>query len=146
MTTTRAEVSFSDIVSEIEKATLQADDRPNHWFAVRVATDGSVYTSEEVSECYSEAEYYGREPHTVTVWTSRGGQQSSPSNGFRYWEPCDPAEAEFWTDGGDSYAMEPDDKHTQPHQLGGIVDFDIDDHTAAGIREEIEACGWLELV
>ena len=38
------------------------------WHYVRVGIDGSVYSGIEASPCCSEDEYYGREPHPVTVW------------------------------------------------------------------------------
>lgn len=65
-------VSLNKIRDAVLDCHLASLERGNGWFAVRVNTDGEIYRSFEPSPCYSEAEYYDRRPHTVTVYTTRG--------------------------------------------------------------------------
>lgn len=47
-TTTTATVSLGEVEKAIVKAMTAADDKGRNWHYVRVATDGTVYTGEEV--------------------------------------------------------------------------------------------------
>lgn len=87
MTTTMTADRIVDAVCEAILS-AQADafagiTTPGMWVAIRVGTDGKVYETIEVSECYGAAEYFGRVPHTLTVWSFRaqawnGGDDDCP--------------------------------------------------------------------
>ena len=68
-TETKTTVSRNDIFKVVSDAWCAGASRGNCWVAVRIGTDGSIYRSMEASPCMSEAEYFGRKPHTVTVWS-----------------------------------------------------------------------------
>jgi hypothetical protein len=71
-----ATVSKKKILEEIREALLKSMTCPG-WHAVRVTPNGDVYSDLEASPCWSEGEYYGNQPHTVTVWsTSSTGTES----------------------------------------------------------------------
>ena len=70
-TETKVTVSRSDIFKALADAWCAGESYGNCWVALRVGTDGSIYRSLEASPCYSESEYFGRKPHTVTIWSQR---------------------------------------------------------------------------
>jgi hypothetical protein len=61
-------VGLFDAMAEFEKLC----DTDQMWHAVRIGVDGTPYVSTEASPCYSESEYFGRDPHPITL-TSRTG-------------------------------------------------------------------------
>ncbi len=65
-------VSLTEIRTAVLDCHLASLERGSGWFAVRVNTDGEIYQSLEASRCYSEDEYYDRQPHTVTIWEDYG--------------------------------------------------------------------------
>lgn len=65
-------VTLRSIHTAVAKCYLDSLRRGSDWFAVRVSPEGEIYQSLEASPCYSEGEYFGREPHTVTIYEVRG--------------------------------------------------------------------------
>lgn len=71
--------SVEDAVIEFGFAGLRGEQAKN-WHALRVTADSGIYTSEEPSACYSEAEYNRRIGHTLTL-IAKYGDNYTPSAG-----------------------------------------------------------------
>jgi hypothetical protein len=156
MNATKTEVSMNDVEREIISAMTQADDKGRNWWAVRVGTDGTPYTSEEVSRCESESEYFGHAPHPVTVWTHTSNGSSSPGDCSRDWDDCDETDAEFFASESPTRGVYGDDwcnpkerdeypQCTVPKRLGKWTDLDLSD-LMDEVRAKLEAVEWLEVV
>jgi hypothetical protein len=89
MNATKLTVSREAIEEQVRAAYLKSLVHRG-WWAVRVHTDGTIVESYEASACYSPDEFYGKGPHTVTVW------QSGSSTGY-----CSQEEADEENENGD---------------------------------------------
>lgn len=47
-------------------------DHAQNWHALRLSPSGEIYTYSETSPCFSESEFYGQIPHTLTIHSERG--------------------------------------------------------------------------
>ena len=88
---TRAEISQAIVDFETDRALARNGHGRGMWMALRASPDGSTHTSCEASACYSESEYYGRTPHTVTIRVANECYSPDPDSGVE-WEECDPGE------------------------------------------------------
>ena len=76
--TTASVTQIENLFESVEQAIIDfgfaglRGEHAQNWHALRVAPDGSTYTSMEVSPCYSEREYFSRTPHTLTIHSARG--------------------------------------------------------------------------
>jgi len=81
--TTPTAEQVEELFSAVEEALIDfatasaRGDHAQHWNALRIRSDGEIYTSTEPSACYSESEYYKRVPHTLTI-TSKSGDCYAP--------------------------------------------------------------------
>lgn len=126
-----------------------------HWHALRISSQGEIYTSQEVSPCYSEEEYFGRVPHSLTLHQMSGDNWlPNPDTGWLWNE----SEAGIWVGDFESPTHWADWGHLSDEERAarlarGWKRFDLDfenwmndvpeaDDVAFGWREKLQA--WID--
>lgn len=77
-------ISRTDLENAVREQLHEMYAGGNNEHYVRVWPDGVITRGEEVSKCLPESEYFGRDPHPVTIWLGRG-ESVGPDAGLYYW-------------------------------------------------------------
>ena len=103
MTTTKTRQDVIDEIRDEIHAMILADLRSgaNDYAAVRVWPNLDVIAVREPSHCTPESEYFGRDPHCVTVWsTDRMREPAGREDGVFEWdEASESDDGAFFADG-----------------------------------------------
>lgn len=154
-TAEKIETLFEEVESAIIEFAFSGlrGDHARNWNALRIKPDGTIYTSEEPSACYSESEYYNRVPHTLTILAKSGDCFTpDPTTGWA-WKEDDhgdriaPHSEEFGFDGGRYERVEDMDEEELSEKLAsGWMRFSLDLSDWGGDQPDAEnvAYDWKE--